>query len=131
MDDFCYTYRVPYADTDQMGVVYYANFFVIFERCRNEFLRETGLTYKKLEESGIMLPVVEAHCSYKSPIYYDDLLSVTASITRVKGCRITISCNVFRGNDLLATGYTIHASVNHSGKPIPAPQPFFDQCDTL
>ncbi|NQZ58345.1 MAG: acyl-CoA thioesterase, partial [Lentisphaeraceae bacterium] len=69
------TYRVPYADTDQMGVVYYANFLTYFERVRNEFFRELKYSYRKLEQQGVMLPVVEAHCNYKQPALYDDLLS--------------------------------------------------------
>ena len=59
------SYRVPYADTDQMGVVYYANFFVYFERVRNELLRNMGLPYTTLEADGLMLPVASANCNYK------------------------------------------------------------------
>ena len=61
------TYRVPYADTDQMGVVYYANHLEYFERVRNEVLREAKLPYTLFEDQGVMLPVVEAHCNYKQP----------------------------------------------------------------
>ena len=60
-------YRVPYADTDMMGVVYYGNYLTLFERCRNELMRSTGPSYKQLEEGGVMLPVIEAHVDYKSP----------------------------------------------------------------
>ena len=69
-------YRVPYADTDQMGIVYYANYFVYFERLRNELLRATGVPYRVWEERGLRLPVVEAHAAYIAPARYDDLLEI-------------------------------------------------------
>ena len=66
-------YRVPYADTDQMGVVYYANYLEYFERSRTEMLRAAGLPYSELEKKGIILPVSEAYCKYLGPARYDDL----------------------------------------------------------
>ena len=70
-------YRVPYADTDMMGYVYYGNYLTLFERSRNELMRETGFTYARMEtEGGAMLPVVEAHVDYHAPARYDDLLAV-------------------------------------------------------
>ena len=69
-------YRVPYADTDQMGVVYYGNYLTLFERARNELMRGSGFTYARMEtEGGAMLPVVEAHVDYHAPARYDDLLT--------------------------------------------------------
>ncbi len=67
-------YRVPYADTDQMGVVYYANFLVYFERVRNEILRDINYSYSDMGKNGFMLPVIEAHCEYGIPAKYDDYL---------------------------------------------------------
>ena len=70
-------YRVPYADTDMMGYVYYGNYLTLFERSRNELMRATGYTYAEMEkEGGAMLPVVEAHVDYHAPARYDDLLTV-------------------------------------------------------
>jgi len=122
MDKFSIQYRVPYADTDQMGVVYYANYFVFFERLRNELLREMGLSYKTMEESGIMLPVIDASCSYKKSAYYDDILTICGWVSEVKGPRITICCEVYRDETLLASGHTVHASVNLAGKPVRPPR---------
>ena len=84
MSDFKVTlqYRVPYADTDQMGYVYYANYFIYFERGRNELMRAMNFTYKELEDMGIGLPVIEAHSNYRSPARYDDLLTVEARSVR-------------------------------------------------
>ena len=102
------TYRVPYADTDQMGVVYYANYLVLFERARNEMLRAYGLTYLELEQLGVALPVVEATVAYHSPAHYDDLLEISAVCSEYKGVRIKVSCKVCRDGKLLAEGFTRH-----------------------
>ena len=115
------SYRVPYADTDRMGVVYYANYLIYFERLRTELLRENGMPYRALEEEGIMLPVIEAHCHYKAPAHYDDLLTVKGWVAEVKGPRIRIECAVYREDLLLAQGYTVHACLNRDGRPIRVP----------
>ena len=78
-------YRVPYADTDQMGVVYYANYLVMFERVRNEILRDCGFSYDQIEKSGIGLPVIQAHVDYYKPSHYDDLLNITGWFEKVSG----------------------------------------------
>ena len=105
------SYRVPYADTDQMRVVYYANYLAFFERGRNELLRACGFTYRALESSGFGLPVAEAHVNYLSPATYDDLLAITTWCEGFKGVRLTIRCEVRRDGKLLAEGYTVHALV--------------------
>jgi acyl-CoA thioester hydrolase len=105
-------YRVPYADTDQMHVVYYANYLAYFERGRNEMLRQGGFTYRDLEVAGYALPVAEAHVDYHAPATYDDLLDITAWVESLKGVRLTIRCEVRRDGRLLAEGYTVHALVD-------------------
>ena len=111
-------YRVPYADTDQMKVVYYANYFVYFERLRNELLRDTGYTYYKMEEDGLALPVIEAVCNYKSSAKYDDLLTISGWVSEIKGVRVTIRCEVRRGDELLVAGHTVHACIDmKTGRP--------------
>lgn len=103
-------YRVPYADTDQMQVVYYANYLTYFERCRNEVLRSLGFSYRELESMGYALPVKEAHVNYHIPATYDDLLDITGWCESFKGVRLKICCEVRRGGELIADGYTIHAN---------------------
>jgi len=115
------SYRVPYADTDQMGVVYYANYLIYFERFRNELLRRTGVSYREWEEKGIALPVIEACCRYRAPARYDDVLTVGGGISPVKGTRIRIDYRVLRGETLLAEGYTVHACLNRAGRPVRIP----------
>ena len=117
------TYRVPYADTDQMAVVYYANFFIYFERVRNELLRNMGLPYTKLEADGLMLPVTEANCNYKMPAKYDDLLTIKATISELKGCRMLVKNEVFnQAGDLLVSGGTTHCFVSaETRRPVKVP----------
>ena len=110
-------YRVPYADTDKMGIVYYANYFVYFERIRNEMIRRGEFSYKELEEKGYYLPVVEAHSEYLLPARYDDLLDIYGWFVSQKGSRIRIDYEIKRENTLLVEGYTVHAVVDGSGRP--------------
>ena len=106
------SYRVPYADTDQMGVVYHANYLVYFERCRNELMRQLSFTYREMEAMGLGLPVIEAHVEYKSPAKYDDVLEIRAFVAHAKGFRIRIDASVYRGDELLAIGHTLHCCIN-------------------
>jgi acyl-CoA thioester hydrolase len=80
--------RVRYGETDQMGYCYYGNYAQYFEVGRVEALRSLGMSYKALEEQGVMLPVSEFSVKYLSPAYYDDLLTVKTTITEIKGARI-------------------------------------------
>jgi acyl-CoA thioester hydrolase len=80
--------RVRYGETDQMGYCYYGNYAQYFEVGRVEALRSLGMSYKALEEQGVMLPVSEFSVKYLSPIFYDDLLTVKTEISAIKGARI-------------------------------------------
>lgn len=116
-------YRVPYADTDQMGYVYYANYLVYFERGRNELMRSIGFTYKKLEEIGFGLPVMEAYAKYHSPAKYDDLLTICAEVTEFHRLHLVVSCKVMRDGVVLAEGYTKHAFIDmKTGRPARIPE---------
>ena len=122
-------YRVPYADTDQMGVVYYGNYLALFERARNELMRACGYTYKECEAEGFMLPVVHAEVDYRRPAKYDDLLEIAAWDQARKGVRIEIACEVRRkGEDqVLVSGFTRHAFVSTKDfRPCPPPQRLID-----
>jgi acyl-CoA thioester hydrolase len=122
-------YRVPYADTDQMGVVYYGNYLTIFERSRNELMRSCGYTYKEFEKDGCMLPVVHAEVDYKAPAHYDDLLEVTAFVKEQKGVRLEIGCEVRRAGEdkILVSGFTRHCFVStDTFRPMLPPQKFLE-----
>jgi acyl-CoA thioester hydrolase len=119
---FRHTVRVPYAHTDQMGFVYYAHYFVYFEMARSEFLRECGLPYGELEQRGIRLPVVEAHCEYRRPARYDDLLTVV-SRCQFDGPRLRVEYELRREGECLAHGHTVHVCLGTNGRPVrPAPE---------
>ena len=119
-------YRVPYADTDQMKVVYYANYLVYFERLRNELLRNAEWTYYQMEEKGFSLPVIEAVCHYKSSARYDDLLTISGWVSEIKGVRVTIQCEVRRGEELLVSGHTVHACIDmKTGRPCRVPEQLY------
>ena len=115
--------RVRYAETDKMGVVYHANYFVWFEIGRCELLRAIGSSYRELESIGIMLPVIEAHCDYLAPARYDDELEVKAWGELLSPVRLGFRYEVGRPADgtINATGRTVHASVDSSGKPCRLP----------
>lgn len=118
---FRHSIRVPYAHTDQMRFVYYSNYLVYFEMARSELLREVGLPYAELEKRGVFLPVVEAHCEYKAPAHFDDLL-VVSSRCDIQGPRIRIAYEIHRDSELIVTGYTVHVCLSSKGKvirPIP------------
>ena len=116
--------RVRYAETDKMGIVYHTNHFVWFEVARTEFFRALGLPYSELEEKGYFLPVLKAHCEYKSHLGYDDEATVTAFIAAHKGTRISFHYEVRNKSSgkLVATGYTVHAFMNSDGKPVKIPE---------
>ena len=118
------TYRVIYGDTDNMGQVYYGNYFRWFEIGRSEMFRSLGLPYKSVEDKGIFLPVSETHCKYSTPAKYDDIIVIETSLdTNVKGgIKFDYSIYAEDGEKLLAKGYTKHACVNKAGKVVRPPE---------
>ena len=109
--------RIIFGDTDQMGVVYYANYLRFFEASRAAYWRALGKSYKDLEEAKVALPVVEAHCKYKSPAYYEDLLLISVEITELRAASMRFGYIVRRGTDVLAEGFTRHAVIGPTGRP--------------
>jgi acyl-CoA thioester hydrolase len=109
--------RVIYGDTDQAGIVYYANYLRFFEAARNEFIRAKGLTYRSFEaEHRLRLPVVEAGVQYKQPARYDDLVTIEIALTEIRRASARFGYRVLRGEDVLATGHTVHACVDLDGR---------------
>lgn len=110
--------RVIFGDTDQMGVVYYANYYRYFEGARAAFLRDCGRSYKDMAEWGVALPVIESHCEYKSPALYEDLLQVHIEVGRVRAASMRFECKIYREETLLVQGHTVHACVHpDTGRP--------------
>jgi acyl-CoA thioester hydrolase len=116
--------RVRYAETDQMGVVYYANYLVWFEIGRTDLLRQNGWSYREMEVDGYSLPVIDAQCAYKASAKYDDEIEVRTSGGMVSPVRVKFSYEVVRAADrtVLATGSTVHATLDREGKPCRLPE---------
>lgn len=121
--------RVRYAETDQMGIVYYANYLVWFEIGRVELLRSLGLTYSKLEsDHSLILPVVDAHCRYRSPARYDDEVLIETSPTLLRGSVLKFAYRILRKSSpeteehqLLAEGETVHVVCDAQLQRCPLP----------
>jgi acyl-CoA thioester hydrolase len=116
--------RVRYAETDRMGVVYYANYFVWFEVGRTDLLRESGWNYRDMEAEGFGLPVIEAHCRYRQSAKYDDEIEVRTIGEMLSPVRVKFSYEVVRAADAatLATGTTVHATLGRDGRPCRLPE---------
>jgi acyl-CoA thioester hydrolase len=115
--------RIIFGDTDQMGVVYYANYLRFFESARSAYWRALGRSYKDLEAWGIALPVVEAHCAYRRPARYEDLLEVDVEVSELRSASLRFAYSIHRGPELLADGWTRHAVIGTDGKPRAMPDP--------
>lgn len=114
--------RVRYQETDNMGVVYYANYLVWFEIARTEYLRSCGISYRQIEKRGLYLMVVSASCKYKSPARYDDVVRIQSWISALKNSSLRFEYNLFVGEKLIATGESVHVFTNESRKPVRIPE---------
>jgi len=111
--------RVRYAETDQMGIVHHSNYLVWFELGRSEFCRARGFSYREMEEKdNAFLVVAEVYCRYKSPAFYEDVLTVRTSIGGIKSRSIQFIYEIFRASDesLLAEGETVHLVTDENKK---------------
>ena len=115
--------RVRYAETDKMGVVYYANYFVWFEVGRTDLLRVLGWSYREMELAGVSLPVIDAHCEYVRPARYDDELEIRTTGRLLSPVRLEFVYEVRLAAQAIvaATGRTTHASVDPTGRPCRLP----------
>jgi acyl-CoA thioester hydrolase len=113
---------VRYAETDMMGVVYHANYLPWFEVGRTTLLKEIGVPYRKLEEEGYRIPVLEVSAKFLRPAVYDDTLEILTTIRERPLLRIRVEYEVRRGGELLATGASVHAFVDREGRPVRPPQ---------
>jgi acyl-CoA thioester hydrolase len=113
--------RVIYGDTDAMGQAYHGNYLRWFEIGRAEWFRVQGMTYREVEGRGVYLPVVEVHCTFKKPAFYDDLLSVATSFGFSGSARLRFDYQITRNGEILAFGYTVHVCVNRDRKVLKPP----------
>ena len=121
--------RVRYGETDQMGVVYHANYAHYFEVGRTEWLREQGMTYSAMEANGIMLPVVNLTINYKSSARYDDVLTLKTTLKKMPTASIAFDYELFNAsNVLLATGSTLLAFIDMKrNRPMRCPKYLLDK----
>ena len=127
--EFSTKIRVRYSETDQMGYCYYGNYASYFEVARVEALRQKGISYKELENLGILLPVKKFEITYLQPAKYDDLLEIQTRIIELEGVRIGFSYKTYNDDgQLLNEAYTLLVFVNaQTQKPMPIPEFIFEQ----
>ena len=120
--------RVRYSETDQMGVVYHGNYAQYFEMGRVDWLRNMGISYKWMEENGIMLPVVSLTMNYKKPARYDDELTIKTTMIRLSAVKIEFDYEIHNEkNELLTTGYSVLVFVDmKTGRPTSPPNYILD-----
>lgn len=123
-----YKIRVRYKETDQMGVVHHSNYVNYYEVARTELMREHGLSYKKMEARGVMLPVREVYMNYISPAYYDDLLTVRIRIVEKPGVKLTFDHEVYNeAGEKINTGRVVLVFMNaQTRRPCRAPEWFLE-----
>ena len=114
--------EVRYAETDMMGIAHHASYLPWLEIARGNLLKERGISYAKLEESGIMLPVVEIKMNYRRPATYDDIVTINSVIKERPFAKIQIDYELQKEDQIIADGYSVHAFINQSGQPIKAPR---------
>ena len=133
MKEYEFTVRVRYAETDQMGVVYHGNYAQYFEMGRVEWLRNLGVSYKWMEENGVMLPVVSLEMNYKKPARYDDVLLVKTILKSQNSVKIEFDYEIYnQQNQLLTTGYSMLVFVDmKTGRPILPPKYVSDKINEI
>jgi acyl-CoA thioester hydrolase len=121
--------RVRYGETDQMGYMYYGNYAEFFEVGRVEMLRSLGLTYRWMEETGIMMPVLEMKCRYLKPALYDEEISIKVTMEKIPGVKIHFKYELFNEkSELIHVGETLLAFINmKTSRPSLPPQEFLDK----
>ncbi|NCC24507.1 MAG: acyl-CoA thioesterase [Deltaproteobacteria bacterium] len=124
-------HRVSYGETDAMAVVYYGNYFHWFERARNRYIRERGMSYRDIESRGIFLPVREAACRYFAPARYEDQVWVRAGISKWTKASMTFTYEITDHDRerVLSAGSTQHACVDGQGRPVRVPDWLRGMCD--
>ena len=133
MREYQFQVRVRYAETDQMGVVYHGNYAQYCEMGRVEWLRNMGVSYKWMEENGVMLPVVSLSMNYKKPARYDDLLTVKTILKSQTSVKIEFDYEIYNeANELLTTGYSMLVFVDmKTGRPMLPPNYVSEKINAL
>ncbi|HTP86840.1 MAG TPA: thioesterase family protein [Bryobacteraceae bacterium] len=125
MPDIDTTFRVRYAETDQMGVVYYANYFVWMELGRVEYCRAVGFAYREMEaQDGVLLAVIDAQCRYRRPARYDDEVTVRTRVNAASRRGVEFGYEMFVGGEPIAEGFTRHMFLDKEFRPTSLPSKY-------
>ncbi len=128
MESFISKIRVGYADTDQMGIVHHSNYLKYYETARWSLFRHLGTPYKKLEEAGFLLPVVNVQMQFLKPAYYDEILTVETLITTFKGPKLALSYKLYNEDqELINTAKVTLAFININSRKACKPPVFIEQ----
>jgi len=117
------SFRVRYGETDQMGIVYYGNYAQYLEMGRVEWLRKLGISYKGMEENGIMLPVISLQIKYLKPAIYDDLITVVTILKKTPSVKIEFDYKIYKGDrEILVEANTVLAFIDrNTRRPVKCP----------
>lgn len=125
-----YQHLAKYYETDQMGIIHHSNYIRWFEEARIDYMNQIGLTYKKMEDEGIISPVLEVNCQYLNMMYFDDLATIKVSVTDYTGVRFAFKYEIYnQNNKLCTTGTSRHCFMTRNGRPVSLKRakPEFDQ----
>jgi acyl-CoA thioester hydrolase len=133
MKIFEFNVRVRYSETDQMGVVYHGNYAQYFEMGRVEWLRNMGVSYKWMEENGVMLPVVSLTMNYKKPARYDDLITIRTIFKSQTSVKIEFDYEIYNENqELLTIAHSVLVFVDmKTGRPTAPPSYVLDKISDI
>ncbi|MHB2149783.1 acyl-CoA thioesterase [Calditrichota bacterium LG25] len=120
-------FRVRYAETDQMKFAHHAAYIVWFEMARIELLRKIDLSYAQMERDGLLLPVLEVNARFYKPAFFDELLQIRARFNEIVKARLRIDYQVYRDEQRICEGYSVHAFMNCGGRPVRPPQFFLEK----
>lgn len=123
---FKYERKINYYETDKMGVVHHSNYIRFLEEARCEFMNEVGLSYSKLEEMGIMIPVLSVNCTYKRHVTFDDTIVINFAIVEFTGVRMTVEYTITNKetDEVIMTAETKHCFTDSNLKPISLKRPY-------
>ncbi len=117
-----FTMRVIYKDVDKMGVVHHSNYYNFFELARTELFRSEGISYKSIEERGLMFPVAESHCNYRKPVGYDDIIDIFVWVGYARACSIRFNYEIINSiQEVCTRGHTIHPLIDNNWNIIECP----------
>lgn len=114
-------YKISLAETDSVGIVYFANYLIFFEKGHQDFLYQAGIDISKLIKQGIFMPITETKCNYLKPLFYGDLIEIQTSIIYLNKTSLKFNYSIVNSANLIANGYTSHIFTNNEFKPIRIP----------